>query len=114
MNFDDVRAIAAAWPGVEESTSYRTPALKVREKLLTRLKEDGDSLVVRDVSFEEREMRIAAEPQVFYVTDHYRDWPIVLLRLSKAHPETARTLLLRSYCAVASKTLLKAFTEGTR
>jgi uncharacterized protein YPO0396 len=41
MTFDDVCAIALAWPGVERGTSYGTPALKVKGKLLTRLREDG-------------------------------------------------------------------------
>jgi len=45
MTFDDVRKIALAWPEVEDGTSYGTPALKVRKKLLVRLREDGDSLV---------------------------------------------------------------------
>ena len=43
MTFDDVRTIALAWPEVEDGTSYGTPALKVRKKMLVRLKEDGDS-----------------------------------------------------------------------
>jgi hypothetical protein len=43
MTFDDVRKIALAWPEVEDGTSYGTPALKVRKKMLVRLKEDGDS-----------------------------------------------------------------------
>lgn len=42
MTFDDVRRISLAWPEVEDGTSYGTPALKVRKKLLARLKEDGD------------------------------------------------------------------------
>ena len=46
MTFDDVRAIALKWPEVTDGTSYGTPALKVRGKLLTRLKEDGESLVL--------------------------------------------------------------------
>jgi hypothetical protein len=41
--FDDVRKISLAWPEVEDGTSYGTPALKVRKKLLVRLREDGDS-----------------------------------------------------------------------
>ena len=36
MTFDDVRKIALAWPEVEDGTSYGTPALKVRKKLLAR------------------------------------------------------------------------------
>jgi hypothetical protein len=46
MTFDDVRHIALAWPEVEDGTSYGTPALKVRKKMLVRLKEDRDSLVM--------------------------------------------------------------------
>ena len=44
MTFDDVRTLVLAWPEVEDGSSYGTPALKVRKKMLVRLKEDGDSL----------------------------------------------------------------------
>lgn len=43
MTFDDVRKMALAWPEVEDGSSYGTPALKVRKKMLARLKEDCDS-----------------------------------------------------------------------
>ena len=49
MTFDDVRKISLAWPEVEDGTSYGTPAPKVRRKLLVRLREDGDSLVMPGV-----------------------------------------------------------------
>ena len=45
MTFDDVRKMALSWPEVEDGTSYGTPALKVRKKMLARLREDNDSLV---------------------------------------------------------------------
>ena len=38
MTFDDVRKFALLWPEVEDGTSYGTPALKVRKKLLARLR----------------------------------------------------------------------------
>jgi hypothetical protein len=110
MTFDDVRALAHAWPGVEDSTSYGTPALKVKGKGLTRLKEDGDSLVLQ-VGFDERETLMEAEPDVFYITDHYRGWPYVLARLSRANPETLKALLLRRWKEVAPRKLVKAFAE---
>lgn len=112
MTFDDVRAMAARWPGVEEATSYGTPALKVRGKLLTRLREDGDSLVVRHVGFYEREILIEAEPKIFYVTDHYRGWPMVLVRLSAASPAAVRQLLFRSWREIAPRRLVKDFDAG--
>lgn len=109
MTFEDLCRVALTWPGVERSTSYGTPALKVRGKFLARLREDGDSLVVPGVPPEERDMLIAADPAVFYVTDHYRDWPMVLVRLSRAAPGTVEGLVQRHWRAVAPKTLVRAF-----
>jgi hypothetical protein len=108
MTFDDVRKIALAWPEVEDGTSYGTPALKVRKKLLVRLKEDGDSLVMPGVPPEERDMLIEREPKLFYFTDHYRDYPMVLIRLSRAKRTSVEPLLRRQWQALASKVARKA------
>jgi hypothetical protein len=97
MTFDDVCVLASAWPGVERSTSYGTPALKVKGKLLTRLREDGETLVVLGIGFDAREMLIEAEPEVFHITPHYRDWPTVLMHLAKADPRAVEALLLRRW-----------------
>jgi hypothetical protein len=105
--FDDVRKIALAWPEVEDGTSYGTPALKVRKKLLVRLREDGDSLVMPGVPQDERDMLVESAPKVFYFTGHYRDYPMVLIRLSKAKRATVEPLLRRQWRTLASKTALK-------
>ena len=106
MTFDDVRKLALAWPEVEDGISYRTPALKVRKKLLARLKEDGDSVVIPGVPPDERDMLLERAPKVFYFTDHYRDYPIVLARLSNAKQAMVETLLRRQWQALASKKAL--------
>jgi len=77
-----VRRCFLPLPGVAEGTSYGTPAFKVGGKLLARLREDGENLVVR-ASFEERETLIAAAPEIFHVTDHYAGHPWVLVRLAR-------------------------------
>jgi hypothetical protein len=109
VTFDDIRATALRWPEVEDGTSYGTPALKVRRKMLVRLKEDGDSLVMPGVPQDERDMLIESRPKVFYFTDHYRDYPMVLIRLSKATHAIVEPLMLRQWRALASKAALKAF-----
>lgn len=111
MTFDDVRIVALNWPEVTDGTSYGTAALKVRGKLLARLKEDGESLVVLGVEPDERAMLIETQPKVFYFTDHYRDWPMVLMRLPKARRQTVERLLLRRWRTLASKKALKSFGE---
>jgi hypothetical protein len=107
MTFDDVRKITLLWPEVEDGTSYGTPALKVRKKLLVRLKEDGDSLVMPGVPQDERDLLVERAPKVFYFTDHYRDCPMVLIRLSKAKRATVEPLLRRHWRTLASKAVLK-------
>ena len=109
MTFDDVRKLALAWPEVEDGTSYGTPALKVRKKMLARLKEDGDSLVMPGVPQGEREMLVESQPKVFYFTDHYRDYPMVLIRLSKARRAIVEPLLRRHWRMLASKKAVKEF-----
>jgi hypothetical protein len=47
VTFEQVRLAAHVFPGVEDSTSYGTPALKVRGKLLARLHQSGECLVLR-------------------------------------------------------------------
>ncbi|HYI31010.1 MAG TPA: MmcQ/YjbR family DNA-binding protein [Bradyrhizobium sp.] len=108
MTFEDVRNIALLWPEVEDGTSYGTPALKVRKKLLVRLREDGDSLVMPGVPSEERDMLVESQPRVFYFTDHYRDYPMVLIRLSKTKRATVEPLLRRQWRALASKQAIRS------
>ena len=112
MTFDEVRRIALSWPEVEDGKSYGTPALKVRRKLLARLKEDGDSLVMPGVPQDEREMLADHWPELFYFTDHYRDYPIVLIRLSKAKRADIEPLLRRQWRTLASKKAVSEHDAG--
>ena len=47
ITLDIVRRLALAFPGVEEGLSYGTPGFRVRGKFLARMREDGDTLVVK-------------------------------------------------------------------
>ena len=109
MTFEEVRRVALAWPEVEDGTSYGTPALKVRKKMLTRLKEDGDSLVMPGVPQDEREILVDRKPGLFYVTDHYRDYPIVLIRLSKEKRADIEPFLRRHWRTLASKKAVRDY-----
>src|SRR5580698_2654106 len=96
IDFDTVRKIGLGLPGVEESTAHGSPALKVHGKLLAcvpahRSAEPG-SLVVR-VGFDDRAELLAADPNVYYVTDHYLNYSSVLVRLSRVTPDVLRDLL---------------------
>lgn len=99
---------ALALPGVTESTSYGTPALKVRNKLMARLKEDEETLVLRS-HWEDRERLLVIYPHIFFLTDHYRPYPWVLCRLKTATFSILEPALLAAWRQSASKTLLKSY-----
>jgi hypothetical protein len=92
VNYGTVRKLALALPDVEEGSSYGTPALRVKGKLFVRLREDPDSLVIR-MPFDRRKELMRTDPETYYITDHYRDYDWMLVRLSKVQPDSLNELL---------------------
>ena len=106
-----VRQLALALPGVEEGTSYGTPAFRVSGKFLARLREDGESLVIK-VEYAAREVLMAADPETFFITDHYSCWPMMLVRLSRVRPDELGALLEEAWRNMAPKRLVLAHDAG--
>jgi hypothetical protein len=105
-DFDAVRKIGLGFPGVEETTAYGSPALKLKGKLLAcmashRSAEPG-SLVV-SVSFTDRAALIAEAPEIYYVKEHYLNYESVLVRLSRTSPDVLRDLLGMAHKFVSGK-----------
>lgn len=107
MTFDDVRAIALDLPEVEETTSYGTPSFKVRKRMLCRLRDEGETLVVR-VDPLEREALLAEAGGAYFITPHYEDYPYVLVWLPNANPTEVRELLVEAWLEEAPKRLAAA------
>jgi len=100
VTFDSVREIGRALPGVEAGATYGSLALKVRGKLLACVaihkSAEPDSLVVR-IDFEQRAGLLAEAPETYYLTEHYRNYPSVLVRLSRIRVDELRDLLAASW-----------------
>jgi hypothetical protein len=100
ISFDTVREMGLAMPDVEEGTTYGTPALKVRGKMFacvpSHRSAEPDSLAVR-IDFDRRDELIAADPKTYYLKDHYVNYPVVLVRLTRVHPDALRDLLLMAW-----------------
>jgi len=102
VTWNDVRRLAAALPRVVEGTSYGTPAFRIGKKYWFRLKEDGETIAIR-ISFDERDILMRAKPKTFYITDHYRAYPAVLVRLPAIKEREMKDLLQRSWDFTAAK-----------
>jgi hypothetical protein len=105
VTWDTVRELAWVLPGSEEGSSYGTPAFKVGGKLFVRLHQDGESIVVR-FGEKDRAMRMQADPQAFYITDHYTPYPWMLVRLSAVRRDDLADVLEESWRLRAPKRLL--------
>jgi hypothetical protein len=110
MTWKDVCAYATTLPGVEEGTSYGTPALRVKRAFLARLREDEETLVV-PVDRDERPLLIDAHPDVLFVTPHYEHWPLVLVALPRANPELVKELVEDAWAEKAPKRTVEAWLE---
>jgi hypothetical protein len=104
VTFERARLVAHDFPGVEDGSSYGTPALKVRGKLLARLHQSGECLVLR-ADLLDREILMQSDPEVFFITDHYRGYPWVLVRFATVDPRALPDLIERAWRLVAPKSL---------
>jgi hypothetical protein len=105
-----VRRLALAFPGVEEGLSYGTPGFRVRGRFLARMWEDGETLVVK-CGDDERDFRMKADPETFFVTDHYRGYPTVLVRLKLVDEDDLRAVLEEAWRRQAPKRLVKEYDQ---
>ncbi len=90
----EARKIALAIDGASEGLHYRKPAIFVGEEFLTRVHHKEDAVVILTGSIEMRDVMLEAEPKLFYITDHYRNFPALLARLSKLDRKTLKKDLL--------------------
>ncbi len=109
MTFDEAGALALALPGVAAASCYGAPGFRIRGKILCRLYENGRALVLK-VGFDERELLLQAEPDTFYITDHYRPYSWMLVELARVDRGTLRRLLFQAWTTLAPKAAVRNIT----
>jgi hypothetical protein len=104
LTVDDVRELALALPATEERPSYGTPGFRVSDKLFARVL-DAEAIVVK-VDFDHRDALLHSQPDVFQVTPHYQDWPMVIVRLATVGRPLLKSLLEEAWRRCASAKVL--------
>jgi hypothetical protein len=105
--FDIVRTTGLTFPDVEATTKYDgSPVLKVdgvfMAGLATHPSAEPDTLVVRS-GLEDRDRLVEDAPETYYLTDYYRSYPLVLVRLSRVEPDALHDLLSVSWRMTSAK-----------
>jgi len=107
--WDDVTAIGARFPGVEQGTSYGTPALKVGGKLMCRMRTDPEALVMRVADMGEREALLQGAGHAFFTTPHYDGYPFVLVRLDVVDPAELAELVEEAWRTRAPRRVVASY-----
>jgi len=106
-----VKQTALEFPGANEKLSYGKPAFFIEKKFFTRVREEDNSIVMIVSGMEQRDMMLELDPETYFITEHYRDFPSVLVRLSKIAPGELKTMLQRRWEQIAPKKMLKEVGE---
>jgi hypothetical protein len=114
VSFETARNFALQLPEVTEESMYGMPALKVHGKMFacvpSHKSAEPDSLVVR-VDLEQRAELLAADPDTYYVTDHYVGYTSVLVRLARLKPDVLQDILTMAYRFMARQAVRRVKTK---
>jgi len=102
-----LRKIALSFPGAVEEPSYGKPAFKIEKKFFTRLRGEDASIVWVVDSIDERDNLIEMDPRTYFITDHYKNYPSVLVRIARLNETMLRKILEQRWRAIAPKKMLK-------
>ena len=108
----DVVAIGARFPGVVEGTSYGTPSLKVRDKFMCRLRTNPDALAIQVIDVADKDALLLGDPDVFFTTPHYDNYPVVLVRLEAVSEAQLAELVEDAWRTQAAKRVIAKFDAG--
>ncbi len=107
-DWNDVAAFALTLAGTAASTSYGQPAIKVRDKrFVSTGHEPGSFHVV--CPHEEKAVLIETDPDTFWQTPHYENWPGLLVRYGNADPDRVKIVIVRGWWDRAAKADQRAY-----
>jgi len=106
-----LKKIALSFPETAEGVSYTHPAFLAFGKFFTRYRKEDNSFVLTVSGMEHRDMLLEMDPKTYFITDHYKSFPGVLVRLERVTQEEVRAMLERRWRAMAPKKLIKTVDE---
>ena len=97
-------------PEVTESTSYGAPSLKVRAKNFASVR--GPREMVLHCPLEQKDLLMEMAPEIYWQTDHFKNWPGLLVRLDVIGDEELKLRLEDAWRFRAPKRLADAYAAG--
>jgi|SRR5688572_28871388 hypothetical protein len=116
-SFKAVEAIGKTLPGVEVTTTWGKPALKLDGRMFVCIAShksaEPDTLVVM-MDFPDRDALLEDGPDTYYLKEHYVGYPCVLVRLSKVPADALRDLVVGAHRYVSARRKRKTTVPSRR
>ena len=90
----EARTLALSLPGTEERRWLTHMCVFIHDRFLSKVHRKEEAVTLQVGSMEMRDMMLEAEPKLFYITDHYRKFPFVLIRLKALTAKTLKEILV--------------------
>jgi hypothetical protein len=103
----DARKIMLAITGTSEAPYFGKPAIFYAENFVGRVHDKEEAITLRVGTIEMRDVMLEAEPKLFYITDHYKPWPMLLARLKVLDRTTLKELVAARMGEIDVKTKKK-------
>jgi hypothetical protein len=104
----EARKVMLAIPGTDERLWFNQPSVFLHDRFLAKTHHKEDAVTLQVGSVEMRDMMLEAEPELFYITDHYRKFPFVLVRLSALTKTVLKEMLVGRAAQLAAMPVKKA------
>ena len=97
VSLEQARALLLAHSEVRPGRSYGMPSYLLRGRFFARFRDDDTVLVLRLGSIDDRDVLMQLDARSFFFTDHYRDYPAVLVRLAEIRPSLLSDVVGRAW-----------------
>ena len=96
------RQLLLTLPNVVEGRSYGMPSFLLNGRFLARFRDDDTVLVLPLATIGEREVLMELDPRAFFFTEHYRNYPAVLVRLAEVAAPLLSDVVMESWRHVSA------------
>jgi hypothetical protein len=96
------RRLLLGLPSVAAGRSYGMPSFLLNGRFFARFRDDDSVLVLQLATIAEREVLMELDPDAFFFTEHYRNYPAVLVRLAEVPPPLLRDVVREAWRHVAA------------
>ena len=86
VRVSEARSLLLGLEHVAPGTSYGLPSFMLHDRFFARFRDDDTVLVLQLGSIDDRDVLMKLDPEAFFFTDHYKNYPAVLIRLAEITP----------------------------